>query len=84
MLSLPVTLGMSIFFSDKIMVILGFQALCYVYLSATILVKYSVFPNKMNVPQLVLIAVSIAFPPMLLGVIPYFYLQSVNRLKALL
>jgi hypothetical protein len=84
MLSLPVTLGMSIFFSDKIMVILGFQALCYVYLSATILAKYSVFPNQMNVPQLVLIAVSIAFPPMLLGVIPYFYLQSVNRLKALL
>lgn len=84
LLSLPVTLGMSFFFFDKILVIVGFQVLCYVYLGTTILAKYSVFPKQMNVPQFVFIAASIAFPPMLLGVIPYFYLQSVNRLKSLL
>ncbi|MCX6269140.1 MAG: ABC transporter permease [Bacteroidetes bacterium] len=83
-LVMPVTIALCTFFSSEIPVILGFQALCDLYLATIILAKYSVFPHQMNLPQMVIIALSVGFPPLLVGIIPFFIFQSVNRLKWLL
>ncbi len=83
-LCLPVVVGLGVFFPENIAAILGFQSLGYLYLVAVILAKYSTFPNKINLPQILVIAFSISFPPLLIGVIPYFYIQSAKKLNEIL
>ncbi len=84
LLCLPITLALSVSFYSNVFIIIGLQALCCLYLATIILAKYSVFPNQMNLPQLILLALSVGFPPLLLVVIPFFYTKSINRLNALL
>jgi hypothetical protein len=83
-LSLPIIVGLVIFFPKNVGVILGFQCLGYLYLITVILAKYSIFPEKMNLPEVLIIISSVSFPPLLLGVIPFFYFKSINRLKEIL
>ncbi len=84
LLCLPVAAILSVFFSENIVAIAGFLFLGYLYLIAVILAKYSIFPDKINLPQILVIAFSVSFPPLLLGLIPFFYIKSVNRLKEIL
>ncbi len=84
MLCLPNALALIAFFHSNILLIIGLQVLCYLYLVTIILAKYSVFPNQMNLPQLIILIISIGFPPLLLVVIPFFYSKSINRLNAFL
>jgi hypothetical protein len=83
-LSLPIAIGLSAFFPDRFLIIAGFLALGYIYLSTIILAKYSSFPHQINLPHFIILAVSVWFPPLLLAVIPFFYRQSVKRLKPIL
>jgi hypothetical protein len=53
--------------------------LCYVTLS--VLSVYVNFPVKMRVSHFVLLYIGIFFPPALIGVLPYFYIQATQRLK---
>lgn len=84
LLSLPIAAGLGLFFNDKLMIVLAFLLLGYLYLMTIILAKYSAFPGRMSLPQELLIAFGIWFPPLLLGVIPFFYIQAVKRLKEVL
>jgi len=84
LLSLPVFIGLLIFYPDKALIIAGFQALAFIYLGAVILAKYSSYPSQLNLPQLVLISLSVWFPPALLVVIPFFYVKSFEKLKPIL
>jgi hypothetical protein len=83
-LSLPIIVGLFIFFPANAGVIVGFQIFGYFCLISVIVAKYSVFPDKINLPQVLLIAFSVSFPPLLLVVIPFFYFKSINRLKDIL
>ena len=83
-ISFPIIISLLVFFSTNSKVIFGFQALGYCYLLTVILAKYSTFPRKINLPQGVLLAMSIAMPLLLLVVIPFFYIQSNRRLKEIL
>ena len=83
-LSLPVTLALIIFFPEDFLLIIGFQVLSSIYLVTVILAKYSSFPDQINLPQFIILALSVWFPPILLAVIPFFYWKSVNRLKDIL
>lgn len=83
-LSLPILIVLSVFFLSEINTLLIFQLLGYVYLVTIILAKYSVYPNEINLPQVILIGISLWFPPFLLGVIPFFYLQSTKHLNEIL
>lgn len=84
LLSLPVFTLLIIFYPDKALIIAGFQALAFIYLGTVILAKYSSYPNQVNLPQLILISLSVWFPPALLVVIPFFYIKSVQKLKPIL
>lgn len=80
--SLPIWIPLSLYFSAELETLLTFLILGYAYLITIIFAKYSVYPNEMNIPQGLLIAVSLIFPPILIGIIPYFYHQSNKRLNA--
>lgn len=84
MLILPVVTSLSLVFPENATTIFAFLGLGYLFLLTVILAKYSAFPERMNLPQGFLLALSLWFPPLLLGVIPYFYLQSMKRLKEIL
>ncbi len=83
-LSLPILIGLSVFFFESITLLISFFLLCHIYLATIILAKYSAYPHEMNVPQGILIGISLMFPPVLIGIIPYFYSQSVKNLTPIL
>lgn len=83
-LALPIILVLEIFFYSETYTLLIFILLCYVYLVTIILAKYSAYPNEMNLPQAILIGISLLFPPILIGIIPFFYLRSIKRLNDIL
>lgn len=84
LLSLPVLIVLLVFYSDKLLIILAFQGLAYIYLTTVVLAKYSAYPHQVSLPQLVILVFTIWLPPLLIAVIPFFFRQSVNRLKPIL
>jgi hypothetical protein len=83
-LTIPAAVVLVIFFPGESLVISGFLLLGYIYLATVILAKYSSFPNQISLPQFVMLGLSVWFPPLLIAVIPFFYMQSVKRLKEIL
>ena len=83
-LSLPVLVALGIAFTGISPITLGVQLLGYLFLCSMVLAKYSAYPNEMSVPQGILYALSLWFPPALLVVIPLFYTQSKRRLEPIL
>jgi hypothetical protein len=83
-IGLPILIVLGVFFFSQAYTLLIFLLLGYVYLFTIILAKYSGYPNEMNLPQGILIGISLLFPPILIGIIPFFYLQSIKRLKVIL
>ena len=84
LLSLPIVIAISIYFFEDILILMGVLLLCYIYLATVVLAKYSAYPGEMNLPQVILIVISLVFPPIIPGVIAFFYSQSVKILNPLL
>ena len=80
----PILISMLIFYPSEVALILGFFLIGLLFLWTIILAKYSSYPEEMNLPEGMIVAFSLFFPPLLLAVIPFFYLKSVNKLKFLL
>jgi hypothetical protein len=80
-ISIPVAVSLVLFYPLKayITVIVGICGLLYVVLA--VLVKYTNYPGQAKLPQVFLMALGIIFPPLLLLLIPYFYLKSVKKLN---
>lgn len=83
-LCLPILVSLSIFFYNKIDIILGIQCLGYLFICMTMLAKYSIYPEKLNIKFGIIIALTIWFPPILIVIIPYLYIESTKKLKELL
>ncbi|NDV41985.1 ABC transporter permease [Muricauda sp. 40Bstr401] len=84
LLGLPIVIALSIFFIENVNILIGFAFMCYAYLTAIVLAKYSAYPDEMNLPQAILLAMCLMFPPILIGVIPFFYSKSVKNLNPIL
>ncbi|MCB0631007.1 MAG: hypothetical protein R2824_08855 [Saprospiraceae bacterium] len=84
LLTAPLFLVLMLTNPDKWWIILGVQLLGCIFLWSMILAKYSAYPREINLPQAFLFGLSLWFPPMLLIVIPMFYIRSKKQLKALL
>lgn len=80
----PILIGLCYYFPEKIFIILIFQGLGMLYLIAVILAKYAAFPRAMNLPETLFLIGGVFFPPFLLFVLPYFYKQSLKKLKPVL
>jgi len=83
-LCLPIIIGLSLFFYTKIDLILGFQFLGYLFIFTTMLAKYSVFPEKLNIRFGIVFALTLWLPPLLLLIIPYLYIKKKKKLKEIL
>lgn len=83
-LTIPILLLLCIFeFSNLFQVIL-ILITGELFLVATVLSKYTAYPREMNVPNGILLGISLLFPPLLLVLIPFFYNQSLTSLKKVL
>lgn len=80
-LSIPILFSLSIFYFEYIGVLLLFTLLGYLYLTTVILAKYTAYPNEMDIGQIIIMGITLAFPPMLIVVIPFFAHHSINKLK---
>ena len=80
----PVVSVLAIIYYENIYIIGIFLLTGYFVLSTIIVAKYSSYPDKMSVSQGVVFLFSIQLPPLLLIAFPYFYLQSIKKLKRFL
>jgi hypothetical protein len=83
-LCLPIIVSLIMFYPNEILTLFALILLSYIYIITIILAKYSVYPNEINLPEIILIGTSIVFPPLLLGIIPFFYTKSIKQLKLIL
>lgn len=81
---LPILILLGIWFQEQYLILLGALLLNTLLVVCIILAKYSAFPHEMSLPQIVLFAMSIWFPPILMIAIIYFYKQSIKNLKPIL
>jgi hypothetical protein len=84
LLCLPILISLSICFYTQIDIILGIQCLGYLFIFTTMLAKYSVFPEKLNIRSVIVFSLTLWLPVLLLLLIPYLYIQSTKKLKELL
>ena len=83
-LTTPALLGLFVFFPDRFITSMVISLIGAVFLISMIFAKYSAYPNEMNLPQGILYALSLWFPPMLIIVILIFYKQSKKNLEPIL
>lgn len=83
-LILPVLVILGLGFINQIHFALLFLLPGYAFLMGVVLAKYSAYPNEMSLPQGLLLAMCVWFPPALIAVIPYFFIRSGKRLQYLL
>ncbi len=84
LLCLPVILSLCLFFPAEIGIVLALQVLVSVYLLTVVLAKYATFPKQNSVPEALLLTFGFLLPPLLLGLIPYFYRRAIRALKPIL
>lgn len=70
---LPLLLIAVTFFPGDWLAVLAVLATGYGFLALSVLAKYAAFPRSISIPQGILMAVSLVFPPLLIGSIPYFF-----------
>ena len=83
-MTLPLFIGLLGFYPDKIWITIVIQILGCIYLSSMILAKYSAFPGGLNIVHGIFYATSIIFPPLLIIIIPFFFIQAKRRLTLIL
>lgn len=83
-LNVPIILTLLFFYFSDFIWTLAFFGIGLLFLWTTILAKYSKFPQKMHLPEAILIVFCIYVPPALLAILPFFYIKSINKLKLLL
>lgn len=80
----PILISLLISYPIEFKTILLFFLIGLLFLLTVIFAKYSVYPREINLPEGIIIIFSIFFPPILLVVIPFFYIKSINKLKGIL
>lgn len=83
-LSLPIIIGLASFYWSETSLLLIFYTIGLAFLWAVILAKYSTYPFPMGIPEGILFAVSVYFPPFLLVLIPYFCNKAIKNLNTIL
>lgn len=77
----PVVLLIGLMFPKNMMNTFLFLGLGYVFLSASILAKYASYPLETQLPYMILLILSVFFPPFLLILIPFLYWKATQHLN---
>ena len=81
LLSLPIILTLCVFYYENMDALIAFYSIGCVFLITIISAKYAAYPDEMNLPEIIIIAISISFPPLLLVFAPFFYIKATNKLQ---
>lgn len=81
---LPIFISLIIFFPKEWWMMGIFMLWGYLLLLAAILMKYSVFPEKVMIKESLLFALNFQAPPLLFILIPYWYFQAIKKLDNIL
>lgn len=81
LLSLPFVATLITFYPEKYPIILATWLIGFMLIITIILAKYAAYPSEMNLPEGIVIALGLSFPPLLLLFAPYFYLKAIQKLK---
>ena len=84
LLTIPISLGLLIFYPTEYNLILLFLFIGILFLWTMVLAKYSAYPSEISLPEGIIIAFALPFPPLILLVIPYFYTKSIKNLRRIL
>lgn len=79
-LLLPLVALLVLLHPDQYGVILGFAAVAIAYLITIVVAKYVSYPNPMALPYGIVLVLSLFFPPLLIGLFPYFLALSKKQL----
>ena len=80
----PILVSLLIFFTSSWSTLLIVVSAGYLYLITMVLAKYAAYPREINVPQAVIITLGVWLPPLLLGIIPFFYKKAIKQLAVVL
>ena len=84
LLCLPIILVLSIFYFDKILILLVCLLLGFAFISSVILAKYSAYPSEFRMLEGILLLWCLYLPPIMVIVTPYLLRKSVNKLNGIL
>lgn len=83
-MTLPVIILMlAFFYADFLLILLSFLV-GITFLTTVILAKYSTYPDEIGIPEGIATVLVLLFPPLALGVVPFFYFRSIDSLKRFL
>lgn len=81
---LLINLGLLLFFPDSWYWLILANGVGTLYICIAILMKYTFYPSSVNILQGILLTIAILFPPVLLLLLPYYYVKSINNVKPIL
>lgn len=84
LLGLPFVLTLLIFFPERWALVAAGQVLALLYVVLTIVVKYTAYPQEVDLQKGFIVAFGIIMPPLLLLLIPYYYQQAIRRVGLVL
>lgn len=84
LLSLPFVATLVTFYPEKYLIISATWLIGFMLIITIILAKYAAYPSEMNLPEGIVIALGLSFPPLLLIFAPYFYFKAIQKLKPFL
>jgi len=84
LLGLPFLVAVFIYFPDRWTVIFSLQLLIQLYLILMITAKYANYPEEIDLQHSFLMGAAMVLPPLLFGVIPFFYRRALGRLILML
>ena len=84
LLCLPIVLLLTVCYITQVGVLLLFLLLGYLYLTAVILVKYSAYPNDMDLKDGAILFLCLFVQPFLLVVIPVYAKRAMKQMRGLL
>lgn len=77
----PIYLVIVFMFPENLMNTHLFLALSYIFLFTSILAKYASYPYEMQLPYMILLVISVFFPPLLLFLIPFLFWKATQHLN---
>jgi hypothetical protein len=84
LLALPIAIALIAYYPSEISFIFMFVAIGLFFLLTIVLAKYAAYPTSINLPEGVVLAICIYFPPLLICMAPYFYSKAIKKLNPIL
>ncbi|MGB0391665.1 MAG: hypothetical protein ACPGRC_00790 [Salibacteraceae bacterium] len=80
----PFTIFIALNFSGNLVQLFLFLLLGFAYLVTVILAKYASFPKSISLPQAIVLGLSLYYPLIIVGVIPFLFVFASRKLNPLL